>query len=150
MMRHTQKVLNNLLRSKVSCSSMIRIHSSPPTRSESCLLFSVSCVSLVELNDRRGWARIQSYDHEKVWPSINHSILSVPTRSFAAVLFRGPSPQLPSAIMVSSVLCCSPWILVRIQIRGIPLTIGSGSRFGCGSRSCYLRRWPSRRQQQIF
>jgi hypothetical protein len=34
-----------------------------------------SCVSPVELSDGRGGRGAKSYDHEKAWSSINHSIL---------------------------------------------------------------------------
>ncbi len=42
-------------------------------------------------------------------------------------------------------------ILVWIRIRGsMPLTNGSGCGSRCGSRSCYFRHWPSRRQKNEF
>jgi hypothetical protein len=50
---------------------------SAPPASESCLSFSVfRCVTGRAYWRGRGWAKSQTYDHEKTLPSRNHSILS--------------------------------------------------------------------------
>ncbi len=62
--------------------AIVLFGSSPSHPSASCLSFSVFlCDALVELTDgrgggRRGWGGAKSYDDEKAWSSINHSILS--------------------------------------------------------------------------
>jgi hypothetical protein len=51
-----------------------------PSRQQAVSLSQSSCVSPVELTDGRkagkGVGGAKSYDREKVWPSINHSILT--------------------------------------------------------------------------
>jgi hypothetical protein len=62
---------------------MIRLLAHPLpllSRQQVVSLSQSSCVSPVKLNDRRGrevgWRGAKSYDREKAWSSINHSILS--------------------------------------------------------------------------
>ncbi len=52
---------------------------SPILPSASCLLSQSSFVSLVELTDGGGGRETKSYDGEKAWPSITHSILPGPS-----------------------------------------------------------------------
>jgi hypothetical protein len=76
-----QRVLNDLKRTRLSCSQMIRLlaHPLPPSPvSKLFLLLILPCMSPVELTDGRGVGGVgaKSYDGEKTWSPINHSILS--------------------------------------------------------------------------
>jgi hypothetical protein len=71
-----QRVLNDLWTTRLSCGYIMRhlAHPlSPPFRQQLVYLFQSSCVSLTEGG---GGIGAKSYDGEKTWSSINHSILS--------------------------------------------------------------------------
>ncbi len=80
-----QRVLTDLYRTRLSCGRMIQLLAPPPFRQQVVYLFPYSCVSPVKLTNGSwpiGWEGkckwgAKSYDHQKAWSSIIHSILSV-------------------------------------------------------------------------
>ncbi len=78
-----QRVLNNLWRTQISRRRMIWLPPNPLppfSRKKILSLFQPFCVSPVELTDERGgrvWGGAKSYNDEKAWLSISHSILSI-------------------------------------------------------------------------
>ncbi len=79
-----QRVLKDLKRTRLSCSHMIRLlahplRPPPPPVSMLSLFLSLPCMSPFELTDggrERGGVGAKSYDGEKTWSLIHHSILS--------------------------------------------------------------------------
>ncbi len=78
--RVKQRVVNNLQRARLSCGRMIRLLAHPLP-----LISRQQIVSLSQYSPVRPYWRWEGegcrhggklYDHEKAWPSINHSILS--------------------------------------------------------------------------
>ncbi len=121
----TQRVLNDIQRTRLSCVCDPATRPSPPPHQQVVFLFMCRQSSLLTGEGERGGRGTKSYDPEKAWPSINHSILSGCTplrdnkgsqlhrwhlrlfphlhRSFPpskAKSLPGPSPPLPR--MVSS------------------------------------------------